>query len=114
MATRPIWLLLLAYTEALKLNPFSSSPKTPPTRVAVLGGGSPAAVIESIRQDKLLDAEIPEEMSGAVAELRDMCGRALEKLAKDLCKRSHSLRVCFPKPQTGAAQTPRRSTSSTS
>ena len=54
--------------------------------VAVLGGGSPAAVIESIRQDKLLDAEIPEEMSGAVAELRDMCGRALEKLAKDLCK----------------------------
>ena len=39
MATRPIWLLLLAYTEALKLNPFSSSPKTPPTRVAVLGGG---------------------------------------------------------------------------
>ena len=54
--------------------------------VAVLGGGSPAAVIDSIRQDKLLDAEIPEEMSGAVAELRDMCGRALEKLAKDLCK----------------------------
>ena len=35
-----LWLLLLASAEALKLNPFStSSPKTPPTRVAVLGGG---------------------------------------------------------------------------
>ena len=48
------------------------------------GQRSPAEVIDSIRQEKLLDAEIPEEMAGAVFELREMCGRALEKLAKDL------------------------------
>ena len=48
------------------------------------GQRTPAEVIDSIRQEKLLDAEIPEEMAGAVFELREMCGRALEKLAKDL------------------------------
>ena len=41
-------------------------------------------MIDSIRQEKLLDAEIPAEMAEAVSELREMCGRALEKLAKDL------------------------------
>lgn len=61
----------------------SNSKATAATLVDATTSG-PADVIDSIRCEKLLDAEIPEEMSGAVAELREMCGRALEKLAKDL------------------------------
>jgi large subunit ribosomal protein L40e len=62
----------------------SSSSSAAGSRTAAEAAGTPAEVIDSIRREKLLDAEIPEEMAGAVAELRQMCGRALEKLAKDL------------------------------
>ena len=58
------------------------------------GGGTPSSrsnasmtafeVIEDIRKGKLLDVEMPAELKDSVESLRQMCGRGLEKLSKDL------------------------------
>lgn len=50
----------------------------------VTRGTDQQQVIADIRQEKMLDQDVPADMATAVASLRGMCGRALEKLSKDL------------------------------
>ena len=52
--------------------------------VAEHAGTNQQQVIAEIRQEKMLDQDVPADMVPAVASLRAMCGRALEKLSKDL------------------------------
>lgn len=57
------------------------------------GGGSAATtvsgssvddILAQIRRDKLVDVTLPEELQSAVVCMQGMCGRALEKLSRDL------------------------------
>ena len=67
------------------------SPKAPaqtkgqPAAVSAAGlQQSALSVIDDIRREKFVDCEVPASMAAAVESIRNMCGRALEKLSKDI------------------------------